>query len=267
MKSEFGMRRKSKKPLPKWPFITGGVLLLALAAFLFIKFEFEIKQINITGSDKFTYEQFYEYIFKDRNDKNMLLFKMSNARAGEPEIPFIAKVDFETDGPHTLNITVYEKSIIGYVKYMDNNMYFDKDGVIVESSVQKIDKAIEVRGLSFSSIILYKKLETKKENLFSEIQSLGEYIGKYEKLGIETIYYDEEKETYSLFLEDGRVKVLLGTFNERMGEKIYELSCMREGLTGKSGTLYLDSYEGDASYIMFKTDMENQSNKNLDEKN
>lgn len=36
--------------------------------------------------------------------------------------------------PDTIKITVYEKALAGYVKYLDTYMYFDKDGYVVESS-------------------------------------------------------------------------------------------------------------------------------------
>ena len=109
------MRKRRKRK--KWwiPII----ILLAFAAGIFFygKKYFRIKEINISGSDKYTYEELYNYIFKDRNDKNMILFKYTDKKAPKPEIPFIAKTVIDIKWPSTINITVYEKSIIGYVYY------------------------------------------------------------------------------------------------------------------------------------------------------
>ena len=33
-----------------------------------------------------------------------------------------------------MNVTIYEKAVVGYINYMGCNMYFDKDGIVVESS-------------------------------------------------------------------------------------------------------------------------------------
>lgn len=78
--------------------------------FLLWKKYFRIKEINISGSDKYTYEELYNYIFKDRNDKNMILFKYTDKKAPKPEIPFIAKTVIDIKWPSTINITVYEKA-------------------------------------------------------------------------------------------------------------------------------------------------------------
>ena len=51
------------------------------------------------------------------------------------QIPFIQKYDVEvTIWPDKMNVAVYEKAIVGYISYMGCNMYFDKDGIVVESS-------------------------------------------------------------------------------------------------------------------------------------
>ena len=44
------------------------------------------------------------------------------------------RYDIDFDGPFAVSITVYEKNVVGYVDYMSSHMYFDKDGIIVESS-------------------------------------------------------------------------------------------------------------------------------------
>ena len=98
---------------------------------------------------KYTYDELYSYIFEDRNDSNMLLFKRSHKKAPEIKIPFIAKVTIETDWPGTLNITVYEKSMIGYVLYQGAYMYFDKDGVVEDEPVSPVCR-IRVRSLAKS---------------------------------------------------------------------------------------------------------------------
>ena len=41
-------------------------------------------------------------------------------------------------GPSRAEIIVYEKSVVGYVSYMSSYMYFDKDGIIVESASKKL---------------------------------------------------------------------------------------------------------------------------------
>ena len=45
-----------------------------------------------------------------------------------------------------MEIIVYEKSMVGYVSYMNSNLYFDKDGIIVESTSEILPGNTEVDG-------------------------------------------------------------------------------------------------------------------------
>ncbi len=72
-------RRKRGKPI-----VLIVILLLAAAVaavFIFINYRYKITNITITGSDKYTYEQLYEYVFENRNDENLLWLKYRNSRA------------------------------------------------------------------------------------------------------------------------------------------------------------------------------------------
>ena len=53
---------------------------------------------------------------------------------------------------------VFEKSVVGYVSYMSSYMYFDKDGIIVESSVEQLPGVPWITGLDFGHIILHQPL-------------------------------------------------------------------------------------------------------------
>lgn len=223
-------------------------ILAATASFIYIKEKYKITEVIITGSDKYTYEQLYKYVFENRNDSNLLLFKYTNSRAPKPEIPFISKVDYVTKAPGTIEVTVYEKSIVGYVEYKGTNMYFDKDGMVVESSTEVFDDAVKVEGLEFRSIVVYEKLQVPDEKVFAVLNDLTQYLGKY-GIKVDTIGVDGDN---SLSVTIGEVLVLLGQSDAALADKVYELGCMAEKLAGLKGTLYLDKFDGNQSNIIFK---------------
>lgn len=239
--------RKRKKKINIWiPVAVVALAGIIAGGLLFCKFQFRIKKINITGSDKYTYEELYEYIFKDRNDTNMLLFKRSHKKAPEIKIPFIAKVNIELDWPGTLNITVYEKSMIGYVLYQGSYMYFDKDGVIVESSTELVEDIPKVNGLDYGSIVLYNTLDVTDKSVFPSIMNLKQYLDKYE-IEVEEIKVSEDTK---FSIDIGEITVLLGHDDKDMSMKIFELSCMMKELEGKRGTLDMEEYTEDSQYII-----------------
>lgn len=241
-------RERRRKPIAL--IVIAVLLATAAAAVIFIAYEYKITDIKITGSDKYTYDQLYEYVFADRNDENLLLFMYTNKKAPKPEIPFIAQVDYETKMPGTIEVTVYEKSIVGYVVYKGSNMYFDKDGMVVESSTEVFDDIVKVDGLEFSSIVMHEKLKVKDGEVFAVLNDLTQYLRKYEIMVDEVGVYDEN----SLSVKLGDVTVLFGQSDETLADKVYELGCMTEQLKGLKGTLYLDKYNGNSANIIFKED-------------
>lgn len=239
-------RRKRGKPIAL-------ILILLLAAavaavFIFINYRYKITNITITGSDRYTYEQLYEYVFENRNDENLLWFRYTNSRAPKPDIPFISQVDYVTKMPGTIEVTVYEKSIVGYVSYKDSNMYFDKDGTVVESSAELLDGVVKVEGLDFNSIVVHEKLKVPDMEIFSVLNDLTQYFRKY-GITVDSVSVGEDS---SLSLAVGEVKVLLGQYDSDMADKVYELGCMMDKLDGLKGTLYLDKYDKNTSNIIFK---------------
>ncbi len=242
--------RKRKKKRIRTPIL---ILILVVGIFVslgvFIKFEFQITEINISESNTYSYEELYNYIFENRNDQNTLLFQYTNSKNLEPEIPFVSKVEIEIDWPHILNITVYEKSVVGYVKYKGCNMYFDKDGMIVESSIDAYKDTSLVTGLDYNNIVLYNTLEVENPEVFSSIHNLTQYLDKY-NIRVNEIHIEEDG---AIDLVIDQVTVLLGSDDTYMGDKIYELSCMIMELQGLDGILQMEEYQGDDAYITFKS--------------
>ena len=135
---------------------------------------------------------------------------------------------------------------------MGSNMYFDRDGTIVESSREVLDGICEIKGITFSKIVFNEKLETDIPGLFEQILLMTQLFEKYE-LNIDALYFDEAKHIKIFY---GDITVELGAA-DNMDIKISEMNDILPELEGKKGTLYLDSLEMGASSsgtYYFKTD-------------
>lgn len=214
------------------------IAVIVVGAVAFANYFFKIKTINISGTERYTYEQLKSYIFSNRSSRNMIEFARSNKKVALPDIPFIAKVDIDIDWPNTINIKVYEKNIIGYVTYKGTNMYFDKDGIVAESSTEIFDDIPYVEGLKYNSIVLHEKLKVDNESIFSDINNITQYISKYAIKVDALVVADNEFKIIT-----GDVTVLLGKNDNKMADKLYELSCMMQKLVGMKGTLHLESFD------------------------
>ena len=134
-------------------------------------------------------------------------------------------------------------------------MYFDKDGIVVESSSAEYSQVPEIEGLKFTSIVLGSKLEVGNDSIFTDILDMTQAFDKY-SLDIDKIYFDSQ---YNVTLYMGNVKVLLGEADDST-DKLYALKRMQDKIADLSGTLYLSEYDGSDSSIIFKVDTENKEN-------
>jgi cell division protein FtsQ len=221
-----------------------GVILLASALF-------RVTSITYEGNTHYTDEEMTDFIFSGKLHTNALLYSLLGKRQEKAVIPFIQDYDVEVIWPDQLKVSVYEKDIIGFISYMGCNMYFDKDGIIVDSSQEILDGVPEVTGIAYRNIVLHEKLDTEEDKFFSIMLDLVQLLDKYE-IEIDKVYFDAELNV-TIYMDD--IRVQLGD-SDLMTEKVHELSMMLPELEGRSGVLYLNSFNEDTNSIIFKKDSE-----------
>lgn len=239
-----GRRRRRGKTAA----IVVGVLLgiLLLAAVLF--FAVQIKEIEVTGNKQYTKEQIIDLIFDGKWSKNSAYCYYENQFKEHRSIPFIEEYKLEFLSPTKVRIVVYEKSVVGYVSYMSSYMYFDKDGIIVESSDEQLSGVPWISGLEFGHIVLHQPLPVADQKIFENIMNLTQVLSINE-VKVDRINYNSFKEA-ELYVGD--ICVELGG-DENLNGKITELRDILNSaeINGLSGTLYLDSYDENNSNPMY----------------
>ena len=214
--------RKNNKRKLKW--ILAGIVIALLLAGGGIYAGFMVTDITYTGNKHYTQQQMTECIFGTEHP-NALIYTLFGKK--NKNIPFIQKYDVEVTWPNKMNVAVYEKAIVGYISYMGCNMYFDKDGIVVESSSENYEDVPQITGLDFKSIVLDAKLEVGNDAVFSQILELTQAFDKYQ-LGVKKVYFDS---SYNVSLYMGNVKVMLGSAAD-CNDKLYALKQVSEKLTG-----------------------------------
>lgn len=205
------------------------------------------KNIIIEGNEKYTKEEMISFIFRSDWDRNPFVLYYKNKFSKQKVIPFVDEYDVKITSLNSVKITIYEKKIIGYVNYMGSNMYFDKDGTIVESSTEVIEGIPKITGLNFDSIILYETLPVGSDKVFRLILDTTQILQKY-RIAVDKIYISDNKEV-TLYIE--QIKVELGT-GEDMNDKIRSLNDMLPNLQGLSGTLDIKKYNTNNDGYTFK---------------
>ncbi len=124
---------------------------------------FRLKNVSVIGTTRYTEEQISKQLIKNELDYNTLLLYLKYNYFEEVRIPFVEKIDLELKDKNSVNIRVYEKMVTGCIQFMGEYLYFDKDGIIVESSPEQLKDIPLIKGLEFNKIILNEKLEVQKD--------------------------------------------------------------------------------------------------------
>ncbi|WP_242829621.1 cell division protein FtsQ/DivIB [Butyrivibrio sp. MB2005] len=237
--------------LHKSLFILGAfaiILLIAiLSAAIYIYKNYTVVNTYVDGNTHYTDQEIMDMVMDGRFGHNSIYLSFKYRDKAITGIPFVEKMDVEVVSPDTIKINVYEKAVAGYVKYLDRYIYFDRDGIVVETSSEPSEGVPLVLGLDFDYVVLHEKLPVADDNIFAEILDVTQVLTKY-NLDADKIFFDSEFHIYIYF---GSVEVSLGT-NENIDEKIIQLQYILPKLEGKSGILEMSDYDANTQNITFE---------------
>ncbi len=239
------MSRRKKKHRKKPLVIFLAIIILALIVLCL--YNLKIKKITFEGNNRLSEEELKEQIFSE-GETNPLLFWLKSKFSEKPSIPFVEDYDIEMKSLTSFKITVYEKSIVGYIEYMNSNMYFDKDGIVVENSGSLFEDVPLITGIKFDSIVLHSKIPTGDDRLFNLILDITQLVKKYE-IDTHRIHISESMEI-TLYIEKFRIS--LGYSD--LGEKISTLSDILPNMQDVAGELNMREYNKSDTGYTFKKD-------------
>lgn len=227
------MRRRKRKDIPIFGFLLFFLLLILLLI------STRVNKITFLGNRQYSNKELEKLIFSEDLDYNSAYAFVKDKWKPHKTLPFVDRYELHWKNPFSLDIIVYEKNIVGYVEYMSGNLYFDGDGIVVESTKKKLLGIPKITGLKFSKVSLYKTLPVEDKAVFRDILNLSASL-KAENLECDHIDYDAMSNA-TLYMGD--IKVLLGN-NEDMEQKLSSLKDILPALSGRKGTLDLTKYRG-----------------------
>lgn len=220
-----------------------------VSAYYYIINTYKVITVYVDGNVHYTNEEIMDMVMTGPYGDNSLYLALKYKDRGVENVPFVERMDVNILAPDMIRINVYEKALAGYVEYLGRYMYFDRDGIVVESSQEKTAGIPQVTGLQFGYVILNEALPVENDTIFKRILSITQLLDKYE-LSSDRIYFDSD---YNLTLYFEGVRVTLGA-SEEIDEKIMRLQYILPELAGKSGTLSMENYTEDSNLIPFHQD-------------
>lgn len=224
------------------------LIVVLLLGFSYITYKSKLTTVYVDGNVHYTDEEITQMVTEGRFGNNTIYLFLKYRNKDIKDIPFIETMNVTIESADTIRISVYEKSFAGYVEYLGNNMYFDKDGYVVECSTIKTAGIPQVLGLNFDHVVLNQKLPIENEAVFQEVLVITQMLTKYD-LVTDKIYFDQDM-NLALYFDD--VKIIIGQ-DKLLEEKLMVLPDILPKLEGKKGSLNLSDYsKGDN--ITFETE-------------
>ncbi len=226
--------------------ITGALCIIATILLILLK-GFLLEEITVEGLSYYTKEEFLNKISTEVSRKNTLLFRLKCARDGELTIPYIERYEVEANGKHGISIQVYEKILVGCVKVMGQYLYFDKDGLVTETAVERIPGIPVIRGLEFDRIVLYENLKIQKDELYSVILNITKLVKEY-NIPAESVSFNSR----------GEVELTVGTVTAELGKRnVYDLPIQKladilPSIADRKVIVDLSDYNGEQGDIIAK---------------
>lgn len=248
-----GRKEKLRFGKSKRVFILSAVLFFILAVltagYMYIVNNYTVTTIYVEGNVHYTNEEIIDMVMDGRFGDNSLFLAMKYKDKGVEDVPFIQSMDVTIESEDTIRIMVYEKALAGYVSYLGQYVYFDKDGIVVETSTEETEGIPQVTGLQFDHVILHEPLPVEKPEVFSEVLNITQQLDKY-SMSADRIYFDSN---YQITLVFGDARVALGS-DDYVDEKIMKLQYILPDLAGKKGTLDMREYSEDTRSYSFNVE-------------
>ena len=228
------------------------ILIAICVAILIIRDKCNVSIVDIEGNDHYSTSEIRDLVMEGPYGTNSvyLYFKYKNKTV--EDIPFIEKMNVKILSPNHIRIDVYEKAVAGYIEYLGHYIYFDREGIAVESSTEAIPGIPFVTGLDFDHVVLHEKLPAVNEQIFAKILSITQLLTKYD-IPTDRIYFDNDE---NITLYYGSVRIYIGT-DAYIDEKINELSLLLPKLDGYSGVLHMENYKGEGGSFTLQKDENN----------
>lgn len=227
--------------------LSGAFAALLLAVIVFLHGYFRVRTVRVEGNTRYTDEEIREMVLTGGWKDNTLAYRLMYGAKGITDLPFIERVDVDVLSHDTVRLIVYEKALAGYIEYLGQYMYFDREGIVVESGKERLEGVPQVMGLRFGYVVLYDRLPVENENVFGLILSITQLLDKYH-LSADRIFFDAG---YRIFLYFDDIEAELGT-SEYIDEKIEQLVHILPELEGRRGILRMKDYTPATRGITFE---------------
>ncbi|MBR3289058.1 MAG: hypothetical protein IKI71_04775 [Lachnospiraceae bacterium] len=210
------------------------IFILIVVLIQHIIFKVKIKNIDIVGNNVVTDSQIVTSIFESERDSSSVVFFIKSKFKKKKAIPLINSYEIEWVTPFSIIIRVDENKAIAFMKRDLKNVYFDKEGVIVDVSDERKAELIEVIGVSFNNYERGDKIDIPNKKILKAILNISSFLSEH-NLKAELI---EIRQNESIQVYMGDIVANMGD-TDNMEIKLLRLNDIYPKISHLKGTLDL----------------------------
>lgn len=238
----------NKKLLKKIWIILAAV---CLAGIVFFFTYFRVDKVEVMGNSHYTESEMKEMVLRGPLSGNSVLAPILYTRDNAGDVPFVEGYSVTQLDRNTICISVKETKVVGCIPYLDSYIYFDRNGIFVESSRNRDEAVPYFDGIEMKHVVMDKKLPIKGTTVLNTAVALATIFQKNEMIP-DHIRFDEN---YQISLVYGEITVLLG-HDRYLEDKMSRVIAILPMLTGKKGILHLESVTDSVKTITFEEEKE-----------
>ncbi|MCD8020706.1 MAG: hypothetical protein LUF92_14360 [Clostridiales bacterium] len=227
--------------------ITISAILILAACIAFVTVYFSTEEIEVTGNNTYTQGEIVQAVQEQYYVDNTLVMVVENHVFDQTYLPFIENISMSFGDSHTLKIKVKEKLRAGVFEYMGKNVYFDSEGIALESRNYLFSGVPVVTGVEFNTLVLGKEIPVDGD-YFDTIISITKKITTYD-LDISEIHFEEEND---ITLVSGKFEIYIGStayLDSKMSKISEVLAAVSE--ERKKGTIDMHLYTDKKNIITY----------------
>ena len=132
-------RKKLDKKV--WKIIWGTIGGCVLAGMIFFFAYFNVTHVEVVESTHYSKDEIQDMVLTGPLASNSVLAPLLYSKDNVEDIPFVEKFEVTRINHNTIAVSVKEMEAVGCIPYLDCYIYFDREGIMIDSSVER-DKVI-----------------------------------------------------------------------------------------------------------------------------
>lgn len=233
------------KKYRKWWIVLAVVAVVAGCLFFF-----RVTEVTVEGNTYYSQDEVAKEFQDNVLEHNVLSFLLMDKLSLTPELPYVREYEITYPSVNHVHIRLYEKTIVAGIAYINQYIYFDNEGMVLETSDEPKEGIPLFETKSLTTFSRYSKIHMEDTGLLEQILNLANLFVHY-NVNWDRVKFNDKNE---VLLYAGDITVKLGK-RENYDEQISALAGILEQAQKKKlkGTIDLSGYDAKGT-VIFKED-------------